>query len=109
MLCLAWLVRGWYKEPIEAKESTIEDTSLPRKSTMALPIDRIMDRMAMERVDALLSEISSDTVREPLCEIRLLGDNRRRRSSSRVHYRRNVRRVLSDCRRAKRYAILLGF
>lgn len=83
MLCLAWfLSANWRKQ-----------------SKMTIPVDRIMDRAAMERVDALLTEVSTDPVRETS---RLLGENRRRRSSSRVHYRRNVRRILSDCRRAKR-------
>ena len=44
-------------------------------------------------------------LREPPLEIRLTSvgnEYRRRRSSTRVHCKRHVRRIVSDCRRAKR-------
>lgn len=70
---------------------------------------KISESLTVKNIDDVIDEGGSEDKETPL-EIRLttVGTDyrRRRRSSSRVHYRRNVRRIISDCRRAKRSVIL---
>lgn len=66
-----------------------------------------VDKLTIEGSDSIVNEMATE-MKETPCEIRLVSsysDYKRRRSSTRVHYKRNVRRIISDCRRAKRLVL----
>lgn len=105
MLCLTFLLHQ------------LVSRALTRRCRMKLvqDEDKNVPQVCLSKMNPLVTEVCAELrylqqvqeVEEDPCEIRPVTSaadyKSRRRSSSRVHYRRNVRRIVSDCRRAKRW------